>query len=129
MLRDAWGELGGDAVTVNVLLVGDDRIRQLNRSHTGRDNPTDVLAFDDGDPDPETGVVHLGDIALSVDTARREAVSRKLRVRDEVTLYALHGLLHLCGMRDGDDDARAEMIRTQERYFKKHGLVFDMKEE
>jgi probable rRNA maturation factor len=59
----------------------------------GRDRPTDVIAFP-GDGDL------LGEIACSVDTAARQALSRGVPLINELTLLAVHGFLHLAGYDD-----------------------------
>ncbi len=126
LLRDvlgaAWAHRRNGRAAVNLVLVNDREMRRMNRTFKHRNRTTDVLAFDNGEHDPATGVLHLGDIAVSVDTARREARERNLRIRDEVTLYALHGLLHLMGMRDNTAEGRAAMERAQAREFARHGL-------
>src|SRR5215472_14756952 len=61
-------------VELSVLLTDDPGIRVLNRDWRRRDRPTDVLSFPAGEPPPgSTGPRHLGDIILSLDTARRQA--------------------------------------------------------
>ncbi len=122
VLGEAYARRGRSTATANLLLVDDKAIAKLNRDHAGKNGPTDVLAFPDGEADPQTRITHLGDIALSVTTARREARARRLRVRDELTLYALHGLLHLLGMRDDTERGRAAMAATQEDEFRRQGL-------
>ena len=125
VLANTWKRRGRGRVTLNLLLVDDRRMRRMARWAGHRRASTDVLAFPDGEPDPTTGVVHLGDIAANVDVARQEAKQRGLRIRDEVTLYALHGLLHLLGMQDHTEAGRQAMAQAQEEVFRKHGLSID----
>jgi probable rRNA maturation factor len=119
--RAAAGLLGGDRRgQVSLLLCSDRVIAGINRDWLDREGPTNVIAFPSpvlqthtgrtGPLAPSAGVldacvpaggppVHLGDIAVSVDTARREAG------HDERVVYlALHGLLHILGW-DHEDDA------------------------
>lgn len=110
------------SASLSLLVVDDDEIRRMNNRHLGKDEVTDVLAFDDGDVDPDTGLLHLGDVAVSIDTARREAQARRVPIRDELTLYALHGMLHLLGMRDDTDRGRAEMMRVQKEELTRLGI-------
>jgi probable rRNA maturation factor len=80
---------------VEVLLAGDRTVRRLNREFRGKDKATDVLSF------PAAvgfGGGHAGDLAISLETARRQAVEHRHSLRDEVRVLLLHGLLHLAGM-------------------------------
>ncbi len=80
---------------VDVLLAGDLTLRQLNREFRGKNKPTDVLSFPGA---PELGEQHAGDLAISLDTAARQAEEHGHTLRDEVRVLLLHGLLHLSGM-------------------------------
>ncbi len=91
---------------VNVVIVGDQDIRRLNRRFLKHDATTDVLAFS-GD-----GSL-LGEIAVSADAARRQARERGVPYVHEVMLLAVHGLLHLVGFDDETRNAWKEM-RTAE---------------
>ena len=128
VLQDAYATRAESDCTVNLLVLTDEAIAEMNWQHLQHKGPTDVLSFDDGEPDPETKVLHLGDIAISLDTARREAEARQLEADHELTLYALHGLLHLLGMRDHTDETRAEMIEAQREAFARHELPFCMED-
>ncbi|HUM10489.1 MAG TPA: rRNA maturation RNase YbeY [Myxococcaceae bacterium] len=90
--------LGLDQVELSVLLTDDPGIQALNRSWRGKDRPTDVLSFPAGEPPPgATGPRHLGDVILSLDTARRQARAHRRPLGWELDLYLAHGLLHLLG--------------------------------
>jgi probable rRNA maturation factor len=79
---------------VDVLLTTDQTVRQLNRSFRGKDKPTDVLSF----PAPQAfASKHAGDLAISLDTAARQAKAFAHPTQDEVKILILHGLLHLAG--------------------------------
>jgi len=85
----------GESGQVSVLLTGDAEIRRLNRKFRGLDRPTDVLSF----PwDSSTGPGgYLGDIAISVPTAKRYAKKVGWRLSEELQFLLLHALLHLLG--------------------------------
>ena len=86
---------------VEVLLANDRTLRRLNRTFRGKDKATDVLSF----PAPEEFAGgHAGDLAISLETARRQAEEHGHSLRDEVRVLLLHGLLHLSGM-DHEVDA------------------------
>lgn len=86
---------------LGVELVDEERIRELNRAHRGRDAPTDVLAFPIDELDPVPGPRELGDVAICPPHC------------SDVTEAAVHGVLHLCGYDHEADDG--EMLALQAR--------------
>jgi probable rRNA maturation factor len=86
-------------------LCGDAAIRELNRAWRNKDKPTDVLAFAQREA-ANADAALLGDIVISVDTARRQA---KRGLYRELLHLASHGLCHLMGYDHNDDDEEAEM--------------------
>ncbi len=94
---------------LTLLFAGDELLRELNSEHRGVDEPTDVLSFEAGGADPEApedvfpageggdSGRYLGDIAISVETARRQAEEAGLGLEEELAHLVLHGLLHLLG--------------------------------
>ncbi len=81
---------------LSLSLVRDAQIRVLKRDYFGVDAPTDVLSFPAGDF-PGPGPRPLGDIVISLDTARRAAGEFDSTYERELALYLAHGLLHLLG--------------------------------
>jgi probable rRNA maturation factor len=98
---------------VSIVLTGDDQIHILNRDYRGKDRPTDVLAFAmrEGELGELAGPV-LGDVVISVPTARRQAEERGAAPLDEVTMLLAHGLLHLLGW-DHDTAAKDRAMRRE----------------
>lgn len=102
---------------VSVILVDDERIREINRQYLQRDRPTNVISFAmtegyDGDLHPEI----LGDIIISIETAARDAMKAKLDFMDEVEFLLIHGLLHLLGYNHEDTPLdEAQKMKTKER--------------
>ncbi len=93
---------------VDVLITGDKKIRQLNRSFRGKDKATDVLSFPAIE---ELAGHHAGDLAISYETAARQAANHDHKLSDEMRVLMLHGLLHLHGMdheTDGGEMASRE---------------------
>lgn len=93
---------------VEVLLAGDLTLQRLNRQYRGKNKATDVLSFPGA---PELAAVHAGDLAISLETAGRQAAEYGHTLRDEVRVLLLHGLLHLHGM-DHEAD-RGEMAARE----------------
>ncbi|MGC8792196.1 MAG: rRNA maturation RNase YbeY [Bryobacteraceae bacterium] len=95
------------------LLAGDAELRRLNRRFLGKDRPTDVLSFPAPQKWPGQPERFLGEIAISVDRAARQARLFGHSLEQEIGILMLHGLLHLRGMdheRDGGRMARAEVF-------------------
>jgi probable rRNA maturation factor len=106
-LRTAQASVGLEG-EVDVLLAGDRTLRRLNRTYRGKDKATDVLSFPSAE---ELAGEHGGDLAISLDTAKRQAEEHGHTLRDEVRVLLLHGLLHLSGM-DHETD-RGEMAERE----------------
>jgi rRNA maturation RNase YbeY len=100
---------------LSVLLVSDREMRALNRSYRGRDRPTDVLAFaqHEGGGGAPDGL--LGDVVISIDTARRQAAERGAAIGREGERLLVHGLLHLLGYDHERSAAEARRMRRRER--------------
>jgi probable rRNA maturation factor len=81
--------------------VGSDRIRELNRDHRGRDEPTGVLSFPVDEAAPAAGPRELGDVIICPEHA------------EDLTEAVVHGVLHLCGY-DHETDS-GEMLALQAR--------------
>lgn len=106
-LRVAQEAVGLDG-EVDVLLAGDATLKRLNREYRGKNKATDVLSFPA--PDEMAGE-RAGDLAISLDTAARQAEEHGHTLRDEVRVLLLHGLLHLSGM-DHEAD-KGEMAASE----------------
>ncbi len=103
-----------DAGTLGVALVADTRMREWNRAYREKDRTTDVLAFPGGgDPPLRRQRPHLGDIAISLPQAERQAREAGHSLGREIRILLLHGYLHLLG-HDHERDGGA-MMRLQAR--------------
>jgi probable rRNA maturation factor len=107
--------LGLDAAELSVLLVDDVRIQHLNRLHREKDRPTDVLAFPLDETPPDGAPRLLGDIVISLETALRQARSRKRTLLPEVRFLLAHGLLHLLGHDHGNPREKRRMDSATRR--------------
>jgi probable rRNA maturation factor len=87
--------LGRPEADLSIAVVSDGMIRTLNRRWREKDRATDVLSFPLSEP-PGHGP-HLGDVIISLDTARRRAGRGRQALAAELERYLAHGLLHLLG--------------------------------
>ncbi len=114
-LREAQTAVGLKG-EVSVLLTTDGGIRGLNRRFRKKDKATDVLSF----PVEDASLGLAGDLAISVETAARQATEQGHRLSVEVRVLVLHGLLHLAGY-DHEIDNGA-MAKKEQRLRAKLGL-------
>jgi probable rRNA maturation factor len=104
---------GPEEGAVTVVVDDDKRIQELNKLWRGFDKPTNVLSFPS--PDVQPGPAHtIGDIAISYETAAREAAAEDKSFADHVAHLAVHGFLHLLGY-DHESNEDAEEMEGLER--------------
>ncbi len=112
---------------INVLLTDDRGIHAVNKASRGIDRPTDVLSFpmfsltpgelpEDWSAylDPETGLCPLGDMAISLERARRQAAEYGHSVSREVGYLTIHSMLHLLGYDHLDEGPEKARMRARE---------------
>lgn len=97
---------------LSLLLVSDPVMRTLNRDWRGKDRPTDVLSFAQRDGDAGAPEQMLGDVVISVDTARRQAAERGESLVRESERLLIHGVLHLLGY---DHEVSVQEARRMQR--------------
>ncbi|NPV03362.1 MAG: rRNA maturation RNase YbeY [Syntrophaceae bacterium] len=119
--RKVLALLGLAGRELSLLLLDDGGIRALNRDWLGRDRPTNVIAFSQTEGDfggLNPGL--LGDVAVSVEAARREARAAGIPFEDALLRLVVHGVLHLAGYEhEGPgNEARARVMgAVQETVF------------
>jgi probable rRNA maturation factor len=102
--------------SLSLLLTGDEELQRLNRQFRGEDKPTDVLSFPAGETAGATlGELgeYLGDIAISVPTALRQAQQGGHKLEAELLLLTVHGVLHLLGHDHATEVEREKMWGAQ----------------
>ena len=100
---------------LSLAFVTDQTIHELNRQYRHKDRPTDVLSFPLAD---ERCPTLLGDVVISIDTARRQARQRKRAFADELRALLIHGILHLLGYDHEVSEGEAVRMRRKERELK-----------
>ncbi len=108
-VRDVVAELAPACASLTLRLTGDDEIRDLNHRYREVDRATDVLSFP-GEATPEGP--HLGDVVISVETARARSGTA---LRRELQVLALHGILHCLGYDHETDDGEMEALEQRLR--------------
>lgn len=109
-----------DESGLTVLVTSDDEVRTLNHQFLGIDEPTDVLSFPDesedfvegGDAEP-----YLGDIAISLPMAMRQAEQVGHSLDAEMDHLLVHGILHLCGYDHVNSPEEEAHMRARENHY------------
>ncbi len=119
---------------LSVSLVDSATIRVINRNHLQHDYPTDVLSFQldwthperesagCGADDRSAGAHIEGEIIVSVEYAQSAAERLDWELQSELTLYVIHGMLHICGYDDLDPAERQIMRAREAAVFSQLGL-------
>ncbi len=101
--------MGCDNHEISIVITDDAQLRDLNRTYRGKDASTNVLSFpmQEGEfSDITPGL--LGDVVISLDTARTEAITAGISTDERMSQLLIHGILHLMGFDHelGEDQAR-----------------------
>ncbi|MGD9926298.1 MAG: rRNA maturation RNase YbeY [Sphaerochaeta sp.] len=122
--------LGQPSCECSVSFVSDDTIQDLNRTYRDKDEPTDILSFvqeedveDFSWPEVQVGLIDgppeeirvLGDMVISLDALKRNALSFSVEPDEELFRLLIHGLLHLLGEDHSSNDADEPMLIKQEK--------------
>jgi probable rRNA maturation factor len=122
LVRAARTVLAGEGLqrgSLSLAVVDDPTIHALNRQYLQHDYPTDVLSFLlDEAPDR-----WAGEVIVSADTAAARAGEFGWSPQDELTLYVVHGTLHLFGYDDADEASCGRMRAREQDYLRRLGIV------
>src|SRR3984885_12991454 len=110
-------ELGFSPESVTIQLISDDSMARLNEKYRNKPGPTDVLSFPANGARPSRSGEYIGDIAISPETARRNARRFSRSLPEEMRILILHGMIHLAGY-DHESD-QGEMDRLERRLRKR----------
>ena len=103
-----------------IVLTSDERIQTLNATFLETDKVTDVLSFPAGEPTPGAGG-YLGDVAISMPAAERQAASGGHSLNAELQLLTVHAVLHLLGYDHAGEAEKDAMWAAQSRILDKMG--------
>jgi probable rRNA maturation factor len=125
VLRRLKGAAFARKAEVSLLLCPDKLIRRLNGRWRGLDKPTDVLSFPqlegERSPQPPGAPCPLGDVVISLPTARRQAKAAGKALREELALLWVHGLLHLLGYDHATKREEKRMFALQDALLGRKG--------
>lgn len=108
---------------VSLVIVGQERIQELNREYRGKDRPTDVLSFSlieqkenetEDFINPPDGLIHLGEVIISYPQAVLQADEHQHSIKKEMAILMIHGILHLLGY-DHEQPEKAPAMIAREK--------------
>lgn len=118
--RVMLGESVADGTALAILVTDDEEIRAMNLQFLGIDEPTDVLSFPDEADDFVQGMADeklLGDIAIALPTASRQAKAIGHPLDAELAHLLTHGILHLCGYDHVESESEEARMRGREEHY------------
>lgn len=108
----------------NVIFVTNEKIHEINRTYRNIDRETDVISFAlEDNQDFQMEVRILGDIYISIDKAREQAVTYGHSVKREIAFLAVHGILHLLGYDHMTKEEENVMFQKQEEVLAHYGIT------
>ena len=113
-----------DNAEFNIIIIDNKRIHEMNKEYRGVDRETDVITFaleDHKDIEFED-VRLLGDIYISIDKARSQAVEYGHSLKREISFLAIHGLLHLLGYDHMNPEDEKIMFDLQDKILNSYGI-------
>ena len=111
-------------VIFNVIIVDNNKIREINRDYRNIDKETDVISFalEDDKSFNTTDVRMLGDIYISIDRVRSQSIEYGHSFKRELYFLAIHGLLHLLGYDHMTKEDEEVMFSKQEEVLERYGI-------
>jgi probable rRNA maturation factor len=100
--------------TIHLTIVTDQEIAELNKMYRGKNSPTDVLSFSYLEEKGFPGENLIGEIAISLETARKQAKEHQKTLKQELQFLFVHGLLHIFGYDHEKTADRKEMFDLQD---------------
>ncbi|MBN2273206.1 MAG: rRNA maturation RNase YbeY [Bacteroidales bacterium] len=111
LLKEERKRLG----TIEIVLLKDHQLLEINRNYLGHNYYTDVITFSYNRKD-----IVKGDVLISVDSVKRNAIKFKQNLADELVRVIIHGVLHIIGYTDENRENREKMRIREDEYLKKY---------
>jgi probable rRNA maturation factor len=120
--RKLMREVGEEGSSLSLSLVTDETIAALNKRFRHKEKATDVLSFPQHPREQVAGEPLLGDVVISIDTARRQAAAYDAPLERELQRLLVHGLLHLLGHDHHETGERRRMEAEERRLAQSIGM-------
>ena len=107
---------------IDLILISDENMREMNGEYRGKQTTTDVISFaylEVTEFEKSKGDVIVGDVFISVDTAKKQAKKKKQTLKKELAILFVHGLLHCFGFDHKTDKQESKMEKTANEVLEK----------
>lgn len=113
-----------DNIIYDVIIVNNDKIQKINKEYRGKDVPTDVISFalEDDKSFNREDIRMLGDIYISIEKVRSQALEYGHSFKRELYFLAIHGFLHLLGYDHIEKEDEEKMFKKQEEVLSRYGI-------
>lgn len=101
-------------VLINIVLITDEKIKEMNKSYRNIDKETDVLSFEN-----DSFTDEIGDVFISLDRCQEQAVAYNHSFERELAFLSVHGFLHCLGYDHMNEADELEMFSIQEKILEK----------
>jgi probable rRNA maturation factor len=113
--QSAWIDLvinkeGFHTGEINYIFCSDEYLWKINMDYLNHDTYTDIITFDQSETQNEIA----GDIYISIERARDNALAMQLPFVDELDRLLIHGVLHLCGYSDHNEEEKRLMRKKED---------------
>jgi len=108
-----------EKATINVIIMDNESIQKINNQYLGHDYPTDVLAFkmEEGIFEAEIYVsIEMAKLFAEENRPNKSNKSSKLKWREELVRYVIHGVLHILGYNDDTEENKIKMTKKENKY-------------
>jgi probable rRNA maturation factor len=114
-------------VEMGLVIASQQRVKELNKTYRGKDEPTDVLAFAAREEDgadlppfvqPPDGVLHLGEVIIGYPQAVKQAEEHMHSIKREIAILVIHGVLHLLGYEHDEPEPARKMAAREAEVLK-----------
>ncbi|MDD4831707.1 MAG: rRNA maturation RNase YbeY [Bacilli bacterium] len=124
LLEYALKKLNIDNVEFNVIFIDNNRIKEINKEYRNIDKETDVISFalEDIDKSMFEGKRLLGDIYISYEKSKEQAIEYNHSLKREISFLSIHGLLHLLGYDHMIKEEEIVMFKLQEDILNEYGI-------
>lgn len=106
---------GAKAGDINFIFCSDAYLHQVNRQYLNHDTFTDIITFDNSE---DEGIIS-GDIFISIDRIRENAIKFSVSEEQELQRVIIHGILHLCGYLDKKKEEKMLMTEKEDQYLRR----------